>query len=86
MTSALWLWLRVYAEKFKTEGDAMKRPGTSGQCAYCGDHTENWEYVGTRTVWVCTTRECQREAMADDRGAREQAQDDAARDGYERYL
>ena len=58
----------------------------TGPCFNCGDMTANWDYVGSRTVWICDAVECAREAALEDRGAREEAQYEAERDGYERYL
>lgn len=60
----------------------------SKRCSYCGEPVDegDYEYIGNQRVYVCGSRECDRDARDDARAVYYEAAERAREDDYGRYL
>ena len=67
--------------------DQKSKP-TVRHCTFCGEVVtdRDYDYIGSARIWICGSAACDREANDAHRQAREEAQYEADRDGYERYM
>jgi hypothetical protein len=57
----------------------------TGKCWFCGDPTDDWDYLGDRKVGLCAKRECASELRDGNRAIDEEAQFRAIDDNFDRY-
>ena len=58
------------------------------RCTFCGEPVRegDWDDLGHGRVWVCSSADCAKELRDAHRQVQEEAQYDAERDGYGRYM